>query len=226
MQLIARSDAVSAEERLNSTNARGPNQGTELIQAMSPEETQGAVIGRIESERSEDLKTMSLLGRTAWLQDKYGRVRRFSARRWDRAAGAGLRRASMIFCVGRPQTDWSERLFGSESNVDSEILAEDSAYVLLNQTAHNKLLPAWLAADVALAGWTRAFMLNDLDTARELAPIVAKEQPDWQPGVVPETGAPADRWKFQAALLIALHRQFQPTVRVNYRTELGSSGSW
>jgi TolA-binding protein len=121
-----------------------------------------------------------------------------------------------------------------KANVDSEILAEDSAYVLnyltplakLNHAAHSKLLPAWSAADVALAGWTRAFMLNDLDTARELALIVAKEHSDWQSSMVPETGAQADHWKFQAALLIALHHQFQPSVRVNYRTELNTSGSW
>jgi hypothetical protein len=124
--------------------------------------------------------------------------------------------------------------FGGKANVDSEILAEDSAYVLnyltplakLNHAAQGKLLPAWSAADVALAGWTRAFMLNDLDTARELAPIVAKAHPDWQSSLVPATSAEADHWRFQAALLIALHRQFQPSVRVNYRTELDRSGSW
>ena len=37
---------MSAEEPLNPTNARGPNQGTELTQAISPEETAGAMIGR------------------------------------------------------------------------------------------------------------------------------------------------------------------------------------
>jgi hypothetical protein len=119
-------------------------------------------------------------------------------------------------------------------NAESEILAEDSAYVLntltplakLNQAAHSTLLPAWSAADVALAGWTRAFMLNDMDMARELAPIVAKAHADWQSSLIPDTGAQAARWKFQAALLIALHRQFQPTVRVKYRTELDTSGSW
>src|SRR5580698_2975040 len=36
---------MSAEELLNPTNARGSNQGTEVTQAMSPEETAGAVIG-------------------------------------------------------------------------------------------------------------------------------------------------------------------------------------
>ncbi len=123
---------------------------------------------------------------------------------------------------------------GVEGKAASEILAEDSAYVLnsltplakLNYAAHSTLLPAWSAADVALAGWTRAFMLNDLDTARELAPIVAKAHPDWQSSLVPENGAEADHWKFQAALSIALHHQFQPTVRVNYRTDLNTSGSW
>jgi hypothetical protein len=37
---------VSAEEPLNPTGAPGPNEGTEPTQAMSPEETAGAVIGR------------------------------------------------------------------------------------------------------------------------------------------------------------------------------------
>ncbi len=122
----------------------------------------------------------------------------------------------------------------AKANVDSNILAEDSAYVLnyltplakLNQAAHSKLLPAWSAADVALAGWTRAFMLNDLDVARELAPVVAEAHPDWQSSLVPDGGAQADSWKFQAALLIARHHQFQPSVRINYRTELNTSGSW
>jgi eukaryotic-like serine/threonine-protein kinase len=37
---------MSAEEPLDPINAPGPNQGTELTQAMSPEETAGALIGR------------------------------------------------------------------------------------------------------------------------------------------------------------------------------------
>jgi hypothetical protein len=132
--------------------------------------------------------------------------------------------------IGAKEKDYLE----PKANVESPILAEDSAYVLnylaplakLNYAAHSKLLPAWSAADVALAGWTRAFMLNDMDTVRELAPIVARVHPDWQSSLVPETGGQADRWKFQAALLIALHHQFQPTVRVNYRALLDTSGSW
>jgi hypothetical protein len=128
----------------------------------------------------------------------------------------------------------AQEYLGLNGKAASEILAEDSAYVLnylaplakLNYAAHSRLLPAWSAADVALAGWTRAFMLNDMNTVRELAPIVARAHPDWQASLVPETGDQADRWKFQAALLIARHHQFQPTVRVNYRTDLNTSGSW
>src|SRR5271154_2221375 len=37
---------MSAEEPLSPTNARGPNQGTQVTQAMSPEEAAGAGIGR------------------------------------------------------------------------------------------------------------------------------------------------------------------------------------
>lgn len=119
-------------------------------------------------------------------------------------------------------------------NSESPTLAHDSAYVLnrltplakLNHAAHSNLLPPWSAADVALAAWTRAFMLDDLDTARELAAILSKQHPEWQSGLTPPSGADADRWKFEAALLILLHRQFQPLVSVNYASELGSSGSW
>jgi hypothetical protein len=68
-------------------------------------------------------------------------------------------------------------------------------------------------------------MLNDFDTARDLAPLVAKAHPEWAQSLTPQTGPEMDRWKFRAALLIALHAQFQPLVRVNDRTEL-NTGSW
>ena len=119
-------------------------------------------------------------------------------------------------------------------NAGSEVLDADSAYVFNNLTplaklklaAHSTLLPAWSAADVALAGWTRALMLNDLDTVRDLAPIVAKAHPDWRSTLMPAADAQLDHWKFQAALLIAIHRQFRPTVLVAYRTELDAAGGW
>jgi hypothetical protein len=69
-------------------------------------------------------------------------------------------------------------------------------------------------------------MLNELETVRDLGAIVAKAHPDWRPGLIPDRTEPIDHWKFRAALLIAWHSQFQPEIRVSYRTELDSPGSW
>jgi hypothetical protein len=122
---------------------------------------------------------------------------------------------------------------GSPGVDASPVLAYDAAYVLnyltplakLNHAAHSDLLPFWSARDVALAGWTRAFMLNDLNTARELAPVVAKAHPDWAASLTPRTGPESDGWRFQAAMLIVLHHEFQPLVRVDYSVFL-DTGSW
>jgi hypothetical protein len=59
---------------------------------------------------------------------------------------------------------------------DSPVLAGDSTYVLnfrapvskLAEAAHSQHLPAWSAADVAIAAWTRAFILEDRAVLRDL----------------------------------------------------------
>ena len=114
------------------------------------------------------------------------------------------------------------------------ILAYDSAYVLnyltplakLNDAALSNRLPAWSRANVALAGWLRAFMLDDMPTIYKFAPIVAKSHPDWAAGLAPRQGMDLAHWKFQAALLVALHDTVQPVIPVDYRKPLNSISWW
>jgi hypothetical protein len=118
-------------------------------------------------------------------------------------------------------------------DVNSAVLASDSAFILnrntplskLNLAAHSTALPPWSAYDVAVATWTRAFMLDDSAIASDVAPIIARTHPDWASSLRPGSGGQADSWKFRAALLIALHREFQPLVPVDYRTHF-DAGSW
>lgn len=114
-----------------------------------------------------------------------------------------------------------------------QVLAYDSAYVLnyltplakLREAAHSSRLPAWSATDVAFAGWTRAFMLGDMDAVKDFGAIAGKARPDWAASLVPAAGEQVEVWRFRAALLVALHAQFEPMVKVNYRPQL-QSGSW
>jgi hypothetical protein len=123
--------------------------------------------------------------------------------------------------------------FGNAAGADSPVLAYDSAYVLNNLTplakldyaAHSHGIPEWSAADIALAAWTRAFLLNDSDKMRDLSPILRKAHADWG-DFTPATGPQADHLRFQSALMIALHGQFQPFVQVNYKSELDSATGW
>ncbi|MBV9302905.1 MAG: hypothetical protein JOY62_04410 [Acidobacteriaceae bacterium] len=124
-------------------------------------------------------------------------------------------------------------LYTNDANAGSPVLAEDSTYLLnyrvplvkLAEAAHSKRLPPWSAADVALAAWTRAFMLENRTVMRDMAPIIAKQHPDWSPKLIPPSGTGFEAWKFQAALLVASNSAFQPLVPVDYRRHI-SQGSW
>jgi hypothetical protein len=118
-------------------------------------------------------------------------------------------------------------------NPESPVLANDSTYVLnyltpiakLAEAAHSKSLPQWSAADVALAAWTRAFMLEDAAVMRDVAPILSKTHPGWAADLNPSSDADFAAWKFRAAVLIANNAEFQPLVPVDYWQHV-DSGSW
>jgi hypothetical protein len=128
----------------------------------------------------------------------------------------------------------AEEFFRDDATANSPVLDSDAAYILnyrtplskLSLAAHSPNLPPWSASDVALAAWTRAFMLNDSAVANEVAPILAKAHPDWASSLETHGNQQADTWKFRAALLIALHREFQPLVPVDYRKHLDPATWW
>ncbi len=117
---------------------------------------------------------------------------------------------------------------------DSAVLAEDAVILLdystplskLREAAHSSELPPWSASVVALAAWTRAVVIDDLEAARDLAAVVAKTHPDWAANLTPPDIAPpdtdVDAWKFRAALLISQHREFDPMIAVDYRKPVGA----
>lgn len=110
------------------------------------------------------------------------------------------------------------------------MIAPDAAWVLnyrtplskLAQAAGGTILPSWCATDVAIAAWTRAFILNDSGAAQRMAPIIAKAHPDWRSGL--NFSNPESR--FHSAVLISLHHEFQPLVPVDYRTHVNGGDWW
>lgn len=132
-----------------------------------------------------------------------------------------------------PRVPIDEEVF-SNTRTSSPVLDSDAAYILnyctpltkLAVAAQSKKLPPWSAADIALAAWTRAVMLNNSVIAGAVAPIVAKAHPQWASSLSPGSNEPKDRWKFRAALLIALHHEFQPLVPVDYRKHSDYFYSW
>jgi hypothetical protein len=134
---------------------------------------------------------------------------------------------------------WAPRIpiyasaYSRDPNAASPVLAQDSAYLLnyrtplskLAEAAHSQYLPQWSAEDVALAAWTRAFMLRNRTVMKDVAPILVRAHPDWAGKLVPPSEPEFDAWSFRAALLIAHSAEFQPLVPVDYRKHL-ERGSW
>jgi hypothetical protein len=120
------------------------------------------------------------------------------------------------------------------ANPESPVLANDSTYVLnyrtplskLAQAAHSERLPQWSAADVALATWTRAFMLGQRAIMRDMALILAKTHPDWAAKLSPPPASDFESWRFRTALLIAHNAEFQPLVPVDYWKHVESTSWW
>ena len=117
---------------------------------------------------------------------------------------------------------------------DSPVLAQDALQVLnynaplpkLTLAAHSTQLPPWSASDIAVATWTRAVLLHDLEAVRAAADVVGKAHPDWAASLTPRSGQPEAAWMFHAALLIALHREFAPMIPMDYRKHRGWQSWW
>ncbi len=119
--------------------------------------------------------------------------------------------------------------YSEESSKDAPnppVLAEDAAYLLnyrlplskLTVAAHSTTLPSASTSNLALATWTRAFLLNDFPALTDVSPLVLKAHPDWADSLAPAKGQSLEEWGFRAALLVALHHEFEPVVSVGYQS--------
>lgn len=129
---------------------------------------------------------------------------------------------------------WAPRVPIALQGMDSDLptLAYDSAFVLnyraplnrMAEAAKSSHLPRWNAADLAIATWTRAFILGNDEVVRDMAALISKDHPAWAESLAPS--ADREEWRFRAALLISLRDSFQPVVAVNYAPQLQKSGDW
>jgi len=122
---------------------------------------------------------------------------------------------------------WAPRLpigFANDPVVNSAVLADDSIFVLnyraplskLVEAVHSPRMPAWSSSQLALAAWTRAFMLEDAAAMISVAPVVAKSRPAWAAELTPPPGTDA-AWRFHTSLLIARNAAFTPLLEVDPR---------
>jgi len=133
-----------------------------------------------------------------------------------------------------PRTPTNARDFSSDPRQTSPILADDSVEILnyavplakMVRAVRSPHVPAWSASRLALVAWTRAFMLGDNAAMSALAPVVAKDHPDWAGDLTPKPGAGADAWRFRASLLIARNAQFTPTLDVDFRKPVDPNDGW
>ncbi len=134
---------------------------------------------------------------------------------------------------------WAPRrpLYASETvgrtSTEPMVLDGDSVDLLNSKTplaklvtaAQSRQLPAWISQDIALATWTRAFVLGQDDLAKAVAPVIAAAHPAWQPNLAPEDTSALKEWRFRAALMIERNVQFNPRVTIDYKRKF-SSGDW
>ena len=112
----------------------------------------------------------------------------------------------------------------------SPVLADDSIEVLnyraplarIVEAVQSPRVPAWSASKLALTAWTRAFLLEDKEAMRTLAPLVAKTHPNLTGNLTPQDGA--DR--FHTSLMIARNALLTPMADVELRKPFGSNDGW
>jgi hypothetical protein len=95
----------------------------------------------------------------------------------------------------------------------AKIFAKRLPLDLYGEAATSSLVPTSLQRDLALAGWTRAILLDDMPAAARLAPLVAKLEPTLQTDLQAFQAASSDsEKKFAAIFLILKHPGLKPYV--------------
>jgi hypothetical protein len=112
----------------------------------------------------------------------------------------------------------------------SPILADDSLDVLnfhtplakIVQAVQSPRVPAWSASKLALTAWTRAFILEDNDAMRTLAPLVARAHPNLAADLTPQDAS----GRFHTSLMIARNALLTPLAAVELRKPFGVNDAW
>jgi hypothetical protein len=106
----------------------------------------------------------------------------------------------------------------------TEILNRFTPLSKLASTARRSSLPLWIRQNLALATWTRAFMLTNEPVADEMTPILATAHPKWEGDLTAFRSATGAERRFVGALLIARHAEFYPDMWSDFRGQ--SAGPW
>ena len=98
------------------------------------------------------------------------------------------------------------------------IFNDDTPLAKLAAAAESNRLPVWPRTQLALTGWTRAFILGDNEIADRLAADLQQERPGWTADLQAFRTAPAgDAKRFAGALLIERHSDFAATLYSAFR---------
>jgi hypothetical protein len=111
----------------------------------------------------------------------------------------------------------------------ARVFNEELPLSLLRAAAGSDILPAHLRRAVALAAWTRAALLDDAATARELAPVVENLVPQMKEHLAAYLGAADDPTRKRAALYAILKLPgLRPYVDsgIGRETPLGETDSY
>jgi hypothetical protein len=108
----------------------------------------------------------------------------------------------------------------------SVVLTEKLPLRMLAEAAKSTTLPALLRREIVIAAWTRAILLNNEATARELVPTAQELVPEIKDALADYSSAPdTSSRKFAAVFAILLSPGFRPFVSAGYhRGELYTVG--
>jgi hypothetical protein len=116
---------------------------------------------------------------------------------------------------------------------NSTILDRDSTDILNNfaplaklaHTVGKSSLPPWIRQDIALAVWTRAFILEDDAIGDRMVPDLGAIHRAWSADLATYRKTSGAEKRFAGALLIARHSEFNPELRPHFQGQ-GSATWW
>jgi hypothetical protein len=127
---------------------------------------------------------------------------------------------------------WGSGDFGTSD--DPPILGDDSLAAFnyftplakLLDAAESSRLPGGSRLRIAIAAWTRAFMLGNDDGVNRIPSTLADAHPAWASDLASFRDATGDEKRFAGSLLIARNADFHPDIWMTYAPDWWCVGSW